>query len=130
MFWNENGVEDWTLGSYLLMLVYPGLCYVGATILVPADASAQPDWHTYFFSIRKVWFAVAAIATSSNLAILVSLRSLPLISPGGLLSMVFVGLYLAGFLLAGELVQKLIVLVNAALVVAAYAPVIYTPLGS
>lgn len=129
-FWSAHDAGAWTLGSYLLALVYPGLCYVGATILVPADPSAQADWHAYFFRIRKPLFTVAALATALNHMIVAARQSLPYMNLGGLLSAGFVALYMLGFFAAGERVQKTVVLANAGLVVAAYAPLIYRPLGS
>ncbi len=38
-FWNYRLVDEWTLGALLLVLLYPVLTYVGASILMPAEAS-------------------------------------------------------------------------------------------
>jgi len=128
-FWNASSSESWTLASYLGALTYPGLCYVGAAILVPTDPSAQTDWHAYFYSVRKLIFAVAGIATFANSVIAVVAGAFPLVSLGSLVTVGFVDLYIVGFSTPNERSQQVIVLVNAVLVVAVYAPLIYTPLG-
>jgi hypothetical protein len=125
-FWNARHFEDWTLGSYLLTLAYPAMCYVGATILMPTDAAAQTDWHAYFFNVRKPLLAVAAMGSAINLPSVMLFGSVPL-TGAALLTTIFVGLYIVGFLVASERVQKVIVIANAALVLVLYAPAIYRP---
>jgi hypothetical protein len=129
-FWNASEVEDWTLGGYLLALAYPGLCYIGAMVLVPTGACAETDWHSYFFGIRRLWFSVAAIATLVNVATAVMIGPLPLLSLGSLLGVGITAVYVVGFLVAMERAQKIIVVLNAVFVVAAYAPLINQPIGS
>jgi hypothetical protein len=74
-------------------------------------------------------FSIAAIATAANLATMVVLGSIQLASPAGLVSAVFIGLYVVGFFIDSERAQGGIVLVNATLVVAVYAPLVYEPLA-
>jgi hypothetical protein len=128
-FWNASDFEDWTLGSYLMTLFYPAMCYVGATVLMPTHAAADTDWHDYYFSVRKLIFSIAAIATAANLGTIVVFGAIQLASPAGLVSAVFIGLYVVGFFIDSERAQGGIVLVNATLVVAVYAPLVYEPLA-
>jgi hypothetical protein len=129
-FWNASDVEEWTLGSYLLALLYPTICYVGATIFMPVDASAETDWHEYYFKVRRLIFAIAAMATAANLGTIVAVHAVPLVSPAVAMSAGFVGLYIVGFFLTSERAQEVIVLVNATFVAAVYAPLIYQPFAS
>ena len=118
------------LGRYLLALLNPGLCYVGATILVPSDTSAQTDWHAHFFRVRRPLFAVAAAGAAVLLANATIGGSLPMASLEVALGAGVIGLYLVGFFVASQRAHEIIVVVNAALVVGAYAPLIYRPLGA
>ena len=129
-FWNANGVVDWTLGRYLWSLLYPAICYVGATILVPSDASSEPDWRAYYFRIRKPLFAVAAISTSTSFATLLIFASVPVWSVEVAVTASFIALYIFGYLNASELAQRIIVLANLAVMIAAYAPIIWQPMHS
>jgi len=128
-FWSASEFEGWTLASYLMALLYPAMCYVGATIFMPTHASADTDWREYYFSVRKLIFSIAAIATATNLATIVLLRSVPLASPAGFGSAAFIALYIVGFFSDSERAQGGIVLVNAALIGAVYAPLVYQPLA-
>jgi hypothetical protein len=129
-FWDASRVEEWTLGSYLWALLYPGLCYVGATVIVPAECSAETDWRAHFFRVRRSWFAVAAVATSTGLLTITLVAPDPASMPGVLLTIGFILLYVVGYLSASETTQGVVVLLNSAGVLAAYAPLIYRPLGS
>ncbi|MCP4004295.1 MAG: hypothetical protein GY725_08875 [bacterium] len=40
-FWDARNVASWHLGSFLAVLVYPALLYIGAALLVPGDSESQ-----------------------------------------------------------------------------------------
>ncbi len=127
-FWNASVAAEWTLGRYLWVLLYPALCYVGATVLVPIDAASEPSWREYYFRVRKPLFAVAAVSTSTTLGTLALFDPAPFWRPEVILTMSFVALYIYGYSTAGEIAQRVIVLLNLAAVLAAYAPMIWQPL--
>jgi hypothetical protein len=130
VFWNVRDVEAWTLGTYLLTLAYPGLIYSAATVLMPSDASPETDWREYYFGARKLIFSLIALGTFVQVLTAIVLHQLPLVSLGSLVGSGFISLYLVAFMSKNEAVHRAIVLVNAAAVVVAYAPSIYTPFDS
>jgi hypothetical protein len=130
VFWNAHDEESWTLGSYLITLAYPGLLYVGATIFVPSDVGPETDWHRYYFDARKSIFTVAAVATSILLVTSLVVHGESVASPRILIGLAFIGLYAVAYISEREGVHKAIVVANAAVIVAAYAPSIYTPFSS
>ena len=129
-FWNASRVEEWTLGRYLWSLLYPATCYVGATILVPSDASSEQSWHSYYYRIRKPLLATATVGTSSTLGTLALFDAAPVWSPEVAVTLSFIALYVFGYMNASERVQRTIVVLNFVAVVAAYAPLIWQPLPS
>ena len=128
-FWSASATAEWTLGLYLWTLLYPALCYVGATLLVPSDASAEPDWRAYYFRIRKPWFALACVANLTTIGTLSVVASTPVLSAEVLLTTAFIALYVLGYLSDREAIQRVVVLLNLAFVLAAYAPLVWRPLG-
>jgi hypothetical protein len=130
VFWNAHDDESWTLGSYLATLAYPGLLYVGATIFVPADVSPETNWHHYYYDARKSIFTVAAVATSILLLTAVVVHDAPAASPRNFVGLAFIALYIVGYMSEREAVHKAIAVANGAVIIAAYAPAIYTPFGS
>ena len=127
-FWNASGEVEWTLGKYLWALLYPAMCFIGAAILVPSDASSEPDWRTYYFRIRKPLFAVAAISTSTTFGTLLLFGSMQVWSVEVAVTASFVALYIFGYFNASESAQRVIVVANLAVVIAAYAPLIWQPM--
>ena len=127
LFWNWRHVEDWTLGAFLLTLPYPALCYVGATILIPSDASRGTEWRAYYFDARKAIFAIFGIATATLGMVGIVLNDEPILSPFLYVSSAFVVLYAVGFISDRPRVQGAIVLINALLIVIVYAPRVYRP---
>jgi hypothetical protein len=75
-------------------------------------------------------FAVAAVATATSGVTGLALHDLSPASPDFYVVCGFIGLYVVGFFSASERVQQIIVLVNAAVIVVGYAPLIYTPFGA
>ena len=130
VFWNARDVATWTLGSYLLTLGYPVLIYSAATVLMPSDASPETDWHEYYFGARKLIFSLIALGTFVQVLTAIVLHQLPVVSLGTLIGCGFISLYLTALVSKSEGVHKAIVLANAAAVVVAYAPSIYTPFDS
>jgi hypothetical protein len=96
LFWNFRDVERWTLGSFLLVLLYPAICYVGAALLIPGDASKDTHWRSYFFGARRAIFAVFAMGVTVLAAVGVSLNDAPLFSAPVFVAAGFVALYVVG----------------------------------
>jgi len=130
VFWNARDVATWTLGTYLLALAYPVLIYSAASVLMPSDASRETDWHEYYFGARRLIFSLIALGTFVQVLTAIVLHQLPVVSIGSLLGFGFISLYLIALVSNSERVHKAIVLANAAAVVVAYAPSIYTPFDS
>jgi hypothetical protein len=74
------------------------MCYIGALILVPTDVSEETDWREHFFKVRRLWFAVAAIATLQGLVSLVMIESQTQLSLESSVSVGFIGLYILAFI--------------------------------
>ena len=129
LHWNLSSYETWTLGSYLLILLYPALCYLGATIFMPAEASHETDWHAYFFRARRMIFGVSTLATTTLILTGIALGGLSWSNPGTFVGGLAISIYVVGFMTAHETAHKVIVLANAAFVAGAYVPLIYRPIG-
>ena len=79
-FWNYRAVEDWTLAAFLLVLLYPVLTYVGACILVPAEASRSTDWRAHFFDARVGLFALMIVQQVTTAVSLITINHVPVLS--------------------------------------------------
>jgi hypothetical protein len=123
VFWNYRNVEEWTLGAFLLTLAYPGLCYVGATLLIPPNAADDTDWRAHFFSIRRAIFSVFAVAVAVLLGVSFTMTAPPV--AGLFIGGAFIVLYAIGFSVSDPRVHGVIVSANALLVVGAFVPMVW-----
>lgn len=127
-FWNYHVVQTWTLGSFLMVLSYPAICYVSTVILMPADASSGTDWRAYFFRVRRGIFLVFGISVVMLGAITILVLGAPLLAPPLYLSALFASIYLVGFLSANPRIHGALVVINALAVVGIYGPLINHPI--
>jgi len=65
-FWSMWGYADveWTLTSFLGLLIVPALMYVFTSVVVPTAPSAIESWQDYFFENRVPLFATGALIFS------------------------------------------------------------------
>lgn len=127
--WNAHSFADWTLGTYMLALAYPALCYVSATILIPADASQEMDWHAYYDRVRRPLFAAILAGGGVHTAMIVVFGRVALFDPAIFVSVAFTLAYIVAFASEKERVHEVVVVANLLLVLAGYAPLIYDPVG-
>ena len=55
-FWDFNKFSNWTFVSFLYVLSIPIVVFVAAYLLIPANRSADSDWHDHFFAVRQSFF--------------------------------------------------------------------------
>ena len=77
--WLYQGVEDWTLVEFVLLLMGPIMLLIGASLLVPVRA--VPDYRVYFESIRVPFYAVLIVIHVQPIPLLHLLFDIPLINP-------------------------------------------------
>ena len=58
-FWAYREVESWSLVTFVLVLVNPGLIYIAANALVDSDERADGSWEVHFFEIRRPFFVIS-----------------------------------------------------------------------
>ena len=63
--WAYRVVESWTLATFALLLINPGVLLVVSSTLV--DKSASESWKTHYFSIRIPFFAAFLIIGMSTI---------------------------------------------------------------
>lgn len=127
VFWNYRVVETWTLGSFLLVLSYPAICYVGTVILMPTDASRHTGWRAHFFKVRRAMFVVFGMSVVTLGALFILVLGAPLLVPPLYLSALFFSIYLVGFSSDSPRVQGALAVMNAVAFIAVYAPLINHP---
>ena len=109
------------------MLLYPMLLYVGACILVPADASKDTDWRAHYYSARSAFFGLTIVEQVTAGVTVVSLLDVPILSPPTYLLSAFAALYSIGLFTDRPRVHAAIALINALFIVILYAPLVYSP---
>lgn len=123
VFWNFREVAPWTLGKFLLILLYPAACFVSACVLVPSDASETTDWHGYYFESRRLLFSIFAVSTATFVSIIIAFDDkISLVSQEAGVGAAYVALYAVAAVSANPKVHGAIVVTNAAMIAAAYAP--------
>ncbi len=55
-FWAFREVASWTLGTFALVLVNPGLLFVASNTLVQLDPAEDQTWEGHFYSIHQSFF--------------------------------------------------------------------------
>ena len=58
--WAFREIETWSLATFVLILVPAGLLFVCSSALVPNSTSDVTSWESYFFEVRR-WFFAARI---------------------------------------------------------------------
>lgn len=56
-FWAYRSVASWSLGSFLLVLVNPGLYFLASSALVDAEDPRTVSWEDHYFKSRGYFFA-------------------------------------------------------------------------
>ena len=62
-YWDFNSVSNWTLTTFLYVLLMPILTFLAAYLLIPAYRSKDSDWVAHFYAIR-FWFFLTMILAS------------------------------------------------------------------
>lgn len=61
--WDINNLADWTFLSFLYVLSLPIGIFIAAYLLIPANRTADSDWHEHFFAVRR-WFFLTLLGFS------------------------------------------------------------------
>jgi hypothetical protein len=56
--WSYNRVESWTLLTFLLVLLQPGLLYLNTSVLVGEALGSNECWRDRFYGSRRWFFSV------------------------------------------------------------------------
>ena len=91
--WLYQGVEDWTLFKFVLLLLGPIVLLIGVSLLVPVETVS--DYRSYFESIRKQFYSVLIVIQLQPIALPFLLFDVPFaLHPlvlGGLISALAAG---------------------------------------
>ncbi len=55
-FWAFREVASWTLATFVLVLINPGLLFVASNALVVSDSDVRRIWEKHYFAVRRSFF--------------------------------------------------------------------------
>ena len=106
--WIFQGVADWTLFEFLLLLVGPIMVLIAASLLVPV--SAVSDYRVYFESIRTPAYFVLIVMQVQQIPLLYLVFGVPVFNLIHLGSVIVAGGFLVGLIGRRSGIDKVLVI--------------------
>ncbi|NND00916.1 MAG: hypothetical protein HKN85_12110 [Gammaproteobacteria bacterium] len=125
IFWNYRNVADWNLGKFLMVLLYPALGFVVASVLMPKEAKKDTDWRAYFYGIRKSFFALLTLSTIAQAVVILVVAGVPMFSPPIYTISPFILLYALGIFIDNPRAQASFAVLNALMFAFLLSPMAY-----
>lgn len=78
-FWSYREVESWNLATFTMLLVNPGILFVGSAALVLENPDS--DWDSHFFRVRRSFFTAFGCIPAVSLVRDLILFDVPILTP-------------------------------------------------
>jgi len=129
-FWAYQHVASWSLGAFLLVLVNPGLYFLGSTALVDADDPPTADWERHYFQTRGYFFVPFALVLPVSFLRDWQLLGIPFSLPKNLPELLLASICVICWRSSDRRVHAILTIVMILLTTAAAASVWLQPGGS
>jgi hypothetical protein len=116
--WSYSGVESWTLLTFLLVLLQPGLLYLNASVLVGDAPEASEAWRDRFCGTRRWFFSVRVCYVTVIILASWQILGIELLHPARAFGTSHIALSLIGIKTANERVQAVLAVAELLLILA------------
>lgn len=116
--WSYSGVESWTLLTFLLVLLQPGLLYLNASVLVGEAPEAGESWRDRFYGTRRWFFSVRICYVTVIILASWQVLGIELLHPARAFGASHIALSIVGIGTANERAQAVLALVEFLLIIA------------
>jgi hypothetical protein len=116
--WSYSGVESWTLLTFLLVLLQPGLLYLNTSLLVGEAPESSVSWRDRFYRSRRWFFSVRALYVTVIVLASWQILGVELLHPARAFGASHIALSVVGIVNADERAQAVLAPVELLLILA------------
>ncbi len=116
--WSYSGVESWTLLTFLLVLLQPGLLYLNTSVLVGEAPESSVSWRDRFYRSRRWFFSVRVCYVTVIVLASWQILGVELLHPARAFGASHIALSVVGLGTANERTQAVLALVELVLILA------------
>jgi hypothetical protein len=106
--WSFSTVESWTILTFLLVLLQPGVLFLLASLLI-GDEPRTESWHGYYFRVRRWFFSALAVYFVATIGGSWQVLDIELTHPARLFGTLHIALSVAGIATANERIHAVLV---------------------
>jgi hypothetical protein len=110
--WSYSRVESWTLLTFLLVLLQPGLLYLNASVLVGEVLGSGESWRERFYGSRRWFFSVRVCYVTVIVFASWQILGVELLHPARAFGASHIALSVVGVGTANERVQSVVAVVE------------------
>jgi hypothetical protein len=125
--WSFSAVESWTILTFLLVLLQPGVLFLVASTLVGDEPATTESWHEHYFRVRKWFFSARAAYMVAVIAASWQVLDIDLTHPTRLFGASHIAISVVGISTASERTQAVLVVLEALLTLGAAGVIFLGP---
>ena len=116
--WSYSRVESWTLLTFLLVLLQPGLLYLNTSVLLGEAPGSIVSWRDRFYQSRRWFFSVRACYVTVIVLASWQILGVELLHPARAFGTSHIALSVVGIVTANERAQAVLAIVEFILILA------------
>jgi hypothetical protein len=125
--WSFSAVESWTILTFFLVLLQPGVLFLIASTLVGDEPATTESWHEHFYRVRKWFFSARAVYMVAVIAASWQVLDIELTHPARLFGASHIALSMVGISTTSERIHALLVVLEALLTLGAASVIFLEP---
>ena len=95
--WDLHVIESWNQGYFTFIVLIPCSMFAATELLVPMGTTADTDWRSHYFKVRRWFYAAMIVFTFLATVETYVLLSVPLTHPYRIMQVVMLTLLAVGF---------------------------------